>query len=424
MESANSNDKAVESGAPGSAKCRAIFISYRRSDTEGEAGRLYDDLVRAYSDDSVFMDVTGIQPGLDFRKAIDSNVAGCGVLLAVIGPNWATTTDSSGNLRLANPDDYVRLEIASALSKQIPVIPVLVHGAHMPPLEQLPDDLKDLRYRNSVELTHARWNSDVALLIGALKNYVSVNPATQTETVHATVAVQLPPPQPAAASASSKSRSPLALGAVAAIAIGAAVAIFSALHHSASPTQPTTATLQTATATPQLAVATPATAASDPTASPAANVSTASPSARVPQAKQQPAVTPASASAPAATTAESSAFLGDWKSDHESIKSNDEILAISIVDFGGQLIVRPRGKCPKGVCNWGPKNATITGLDAVTDSWQLHNTENETKLHRAVTLSMRVNQDGLDVTIHNIFTKPEGEKVDTYIHREFVKGQP
>ncbi len=404
MESANSNDRAVESGAPGSAKCRAIFISYRRSDTEGEAGRLYDDLVRAYSDDSVFMDVTGIQPGLDFRKAIDSNVAGCGVLLAVIGPNWATTTDSSGNLRLANPDDYVRLEIASALSKQIPVIPVLVHGAHMPPLEQLPDDLKDLRYRNSVELTHARWNSDVALLIGALKNYVSVNPATQTETVHATVAVQLPPPQPAAASASSKSRSPLVVGAAAALAIGAAAAIFVALHHGSSSVQPY--------ATPQLAMPTPATATSDPSA------------ASAPPSKPPTAVTPAPGNAPASANAVFSAFLGDWKNDDENINNNDEILAISIVDFGGQLIVRPRGKCPKGVCNWGPKNATITGLDAVTDSWQLHNTENETKLHRAVTLSMRVNQDGLDVTIHNIFTKPEGEKVDTYIHREFVKGQP
>ena len=155
-------------GAQG--KGRAIFISYRRDDTEGEAGRLFDDLVRAYGDDSVFMDVAGIQPGLDFRKAIDDNVVGCGVLLAVIGPTWATITGRDGTRRLDNPDDYVRLEIASALKRSIPVIPVLVHDSQMPGLEQLPEDLKDLRYRNSVELTHARWNSDVALLVSALKS--------------------------------------------------------------------------------------------------------------------------------------------------------------------------------------------------------------------------------------------------------------
>src|ERR1700735_846066 len=97
---------------------RAIFISYRRDDTEGEAGRLYDDLVRAYGNDSVFMDVAGIEPGLDFRKAIDANVASCGVLLAVIGPSWASVTDSAGARRLDNANDFVRLEIASALTRQ------------------------------------------------------------------------------------------------------------------------------------------------------------------------------------------------------------------------------------------------------------------------------------------------------------------
>ena len=69
---------------------RAIFISYRRDDTEGEAGRLFDDLVRSFGEDSVFMDVAGINPGMDFRKAIDDNVANCGVLLAIIGPAWCS----------------------------------------------------------------------------------------------------------------------------------------------------------------------------------------------------------------------------------------------------------------------------------------------------------------------------------------------
>ena len=74
---------------------RAIFISYRRDDTEGEAGRLFDDLTRSFKENSVFMDVDGINPGMDFRKAIDDNVSSCGVLLAMIGPTWSSITNSA-----------------------------------------------------------------------------------------------------------------------------------------------------------------------------------------------------------------------------------------------------------------------------------------------------------------------------------------
>jgi len=175
---------------------RAIFISYRRDDTEGEAGRLYDDLSRSFGENSVFMDVAGINPGADFRKAIDDNVASCGVLLAVIGPTWATITGGSGARRLDDPNDFVRLEIASALAREIAVIPVLVHDAKMPRPEDLPENLKDFAFRNSVEVTHTRWNSDVQLLTEALKRYVAPTAASDTAPVHATVAVQLPPPTP------------------------------------------------------------------------------------------------------------------------------------------------------------------------------------------------------------------------------------
>jgi TIR domain len=173
---------------------RAIFISYRRDDTEGEAGRLFDDLVRAFGDDSVFMDVAGINPGIDFRKAIDDNVATCGVLLAMIGPRWTTVTNSSGKARLEDDNDFVRLEIASALARNVAVIPVLVHDAKMPPPDDLPENLKDLAFRNSVEITHARWNSDVQLLTKALRQYVASPSAADTEPVHAAVPVQLPAP--------------------------------------------------------------------------------------------------------------------------------------------------------------------------------------------------------------------------------------
>ena len=152
---------------------RAIFLSYRREDAEGEAGRLFDDLTSEFGSDKIFMDVAGIEPGRDFRKVIDQNVASCGVLLAMIGKGWIDAKDDSGRRRLDDPMDFVRLETASALKRDIPVIPVLVQRGRMPRAEQLPEDLKDLAYRNAVELTHARWDSDVQVLIKALRTYVT-----------------------------------------------------------------------------------------------------------------------------------------------------------------------------------------------------------------------------------------------------------
>ena len=152
---------------------RAIFISYRRDDSEGEAGRLFDDLVKEFGEASVFMDVAGIEIGRDFRKAIDESVATCGVVLSVIGKGWIDAKNEAGERRLDSTSDFVRLETASALKRDIPVIPVLVRGASMPRADQLPDDLKDLAYRNGCELTHARWMSDVQLLIKALRPYVA-----------------------------------------------------------------------------------------------------------------------------------------------------------------------------------------------------------------------------------------------------------
>jgi hypothetical protein len=124
------------------------------------------------------MDVAAIEPGRDFRKAIDQSVAACTVLLAVIGREWLESTDASGSRRLDDPNDFVRIELASALRRDIPVVPVLVRGAKMPQPDQLPDDLKDLAYRNAVELTHARWKSDVQVLIHALRPYMDVADAS------------------------------------------------------------------------------------------------------------------------------------------------------------------------------------------------------------------------------------------------------
>ncbi len=153
---------------------RTIFISYRRSDTEGEAGRLFDDLAGRFTEQAVFMDVDGIQPGRDFRKAIEENIRVCSVLLAIIGPQWLESVDELGRRRLDDEDDYLRLEIASALQRDIPVVPVLVRGAKMPRPNQLPADLQELAYRNGVEVSHARWKSDMQVLLRALEPHLEI----------------------------------------------------------------------------------------------------------------------------------------------------------------------------------------------------------------------------------------------------------
>jgi hypothetical protein len=161
----------------GRGQLRGIFISYRRRDSEGESGRLFDDLVHRFGEDSVFMDVAGIAPGRDFRRAIDESVATCGALLAVIGPLWASDSDERGGRRLDDPSDLVRLEIAQALKRDVPVFPCLVRGAKMPQLAELPEDLGELVFRNAVELSHARWRQDVLILADALRGIVEPSDA-------------------------------------------------------------------------------------------------------------------------------------------------------------------------------------------------------------------------------------------------------
>ena len=173
---------------------RAIFVSYRRDDSQGEAGRLFDDLVAVFGENSVFMDVAAIEVGRDFRKAIDDSVATCGVLLSIIGKGWIDAKNEAGRRRLDDPADFVRLETASALRRDIPVIPVFVHGAKMPLSEQLPDDLKELSYRNGVELTHARWKSDLQLLVKALRPHVEDPKSVTGQPAEAHVATKSPIP--------------------------------------------------------------------------------------------------------------------------------------------------------------------------------------------------------------------------------------
>jgi hypothetical protein len=141
-----------------------IFISYRRDDSRGYAGRLQGDLSRRYSDEHVFRDVE-IPPGADFGEYITGLVDRCNVVLAIIGPGWLDARDREGERRIDKPDDWVRLEIEQALARDgVEVIPVLVDGARLPPREELPQSLLALRRRNAFELSDRRWDYDVGQL--------------------------------------------------------------------------------------------------------------------------------------------------------------------------------------------------------------------------------------------------------------------
>jgi hypothetical protein len=346
---------------------RAIFISYRRDDTEGEAGRLFDDLVRAYGDNSVFMDVAGINPGMDFRKAIDDNVSSCGVLLAMIGPTWATITNSSGERRLDDANDFVRLEIGSALARDIAVIPVLVHDAKMPRPDQLPENLKNLAYRNSVEITHARWNSDVQLLTQALSQYVAASSSTDTEPIHATVAVQLPPPHspgPHPAPAKS-SKMPLMVGIAVVVVLAIIGIVFFAMHHSGG------------------------------------NAATPAPNQSAPAAA-------------AATPVQASSLQGRWQN-----STNAEYNGLDYLDIttsGNQLSIEAWGNCQPKDCDWGGQTVSFDGQKATATfkftQAKKHSGKEES---RVATLTITPVNGALQVTVDSTTAgKPESQHQFTF----------
>jgi hypothetical protein len=150
-----------------------IFVSYRRDDSSGHAGRLFDRLVSHFGKDRIFMDVDTIDPGEDFVTVIENAVSSCQILIAVIGRQWLTSDDDSSARRLDSPNDFVRLEIATALRRNIRVIPVLVQRANMPKPQDLPDDLAKFLRRNAIELSDLRWQHDVDQLISVMERVLS-----------------------------------------------------------------------------------------------------------------------------------------------------------------------------------------------------------------------------------------------------------
>ena len=151
-----------------------IFLSYRRNDVGGYAGRLSDALRERLGARSVFQDVTAIELGEAFTAAIDRALDECDAVLAIIGPGWLTASTSEGSPRLFQPDDYVRLELARTLQRQVRVVPVLVGGAGLPVADALPEDLWGLVKRQGIALRDESWHLDVESLVRSLRGEPAV----------------------------------------------------------------------------------------------------------------------------------------------------------------------------------------------------------------------------------------------------------
>ncbi|HET6206728.1 MAG TPA: hypothetical protein VFD98_07965, partial [Terracidiphilus sp.] len=257
-------------------------------------------------------------------------------------------------------NDFVRLEIASALARDVAVIPVLVHDAKMPRPDELPEALRDLAFRNSVEITHARWNSDVQLLTKALARYVAPTAPTDTTPVHATVSVQLPPPTaPAGKQPSTRpSSAPLVAGIVVAAVLTLGVIAFLFFRNN------------------------PPTAA-PPVPKPVAN--------------------------------ESSAFLGTWSNPAASRDNGLVRLDVSAGD-GQAVSIHAWGQCGQSQCDWGVQPARVIGQQAQA-TWQFGVTGQTPKRTALVTIEPRNGQ--LSVTVANTYSDHSSNQ-----HQfTFVKGQ-
>ena len=146
-----------------------VFISYRRADAQGWAGRLGADLAKAFGDVTRFFDLASIPPGADFVVAIERAMVDATAVLVLIGPRWLDLRAEQGTRRLDDPSDVVAHEVMQALALTVPVIPVLLGGAAMPGSMALPERLRTLARRNAIELSDTRWEHDRDRLFAALE---------------------------------------------------------------------------------------------------------------------------------------------------------------------------------------------------------------------------------------------------------------
>ena len=145
-----------------------VFISYRREDAAPYAGRIFDRLAEHFGRDNVFLDIDALTPGQDFVQVLEQTLQASEVVVVVIGRTWSSIVNEHGHRRLDLKGDYVRQEIATALNRSVPIIPVLVGRAAMPRPEELPEPLVPLARRQAIEINDAGFHKDVDRLIGAI----------------------------------------------------------------------------------------------------------------------------------------------------------------------------------------------------------------------------------------------------------------
>ncbi len=153
-----------------------IFISYGREDSAGEAGRIYDYVERKFGREAIFKDVDALAPGDNFRDRINEAVGQCEILLAIIGRHWLQVQDTVGRRRLDNPADWVRLEIETALHRDVRVIPILLDGVGMPAMQDLPESLQPLCYRNAARIRHnPDFRKDIERVLNVIEQHLGKN---------------------------------------------------------------------------------------------------------------------------------------------------------------------------------------------------------------------------------------------------------
>jgi hypothetical protein len=157
-----------------------IVLSYRRSDSAAIAGRIFDRLGQHFGSASVFIDVDAIPLGVDFRSHIHDELLQTDAVLVLIGPKWLGRSDGAG-ARIAEEADPVRIEIATALILGKLVVPLLVEGGKMPVESDLPDNIKDLAYRNAAVVDSGRdFHQHVDRIIRSLEAAIKRAPVPET----------------------------------------------------------------------------------------------------------------------------------------------------------------------------------------------------------------------------------------------------
>ena len=168
---------------------QTIILSYRREDIAGVTGRIFDRLAQEFGTDRVFMDIDSMPAGVDFHEHLQAILADCGALLVVVGKSWRSQRKGQP-ARIMDPDDWVRIEVETALERSIPVVPLLIDGASLPTRDQLPESLWPLLRRNALPVDSGRdFHAQLSRLVRDLRHHIDPA-AADTEVVETNTTLQ------------------------------------------------------------------------------------------------------------------------------------------------------------------------------------------------------------------------------------------